>query len=134
MNDEKVYRNPSLAVDAIVFREPYGSDILLIERKNAPYGWAFPGGFVDYGESTENAVKRELEEETGMVAKRVELVCVASEPDRDPRQHVVSVVYIVEAEGEPVAADDAKNIGWFNINNLPKMAFDHEKIIKDKLK
>jgi ADP-ribose pyrophosphatase YjhB (NUDIX family) len=132
----KVYKNPSLTVDAIVIREVSGlgvPEILLIERENAPYGWALPGGFVDYGESTENAVARELLEETNLVALSTELVCVASDPDRDPRQHVVSVVYLVDAEGIPVAADDAKEFGWFKLDNLPELAFDHKEIIENNM-
>lgn len=136
MIETKSYRNPSLAADALVIRttEKGWFEILLIERKNAPYGWAFPGGFVDYGEATDKAAIRELEEEVGLIAKRAELICVASEPDRDPRQHVVSIVYLMHGvTGEPKAADDAKNFGWFDIRNLPEMAFDHEEILKNNL-
>jgi 8-oxo-dGTP diphosphatase len=132
--EEKVYRNPSLAVDAVVMRNIQGyAEILLIERKNPPHGWALPGGFVDYGESTEDAVIRELHEEVNLSGKVKHLVCVASDPDRDPRQHVVSVVYVVDWKGTPEAADDAKNFAWFDVRNLPTLAFDHEDIIKNKL-
>ena len=133
--NEKVYKNPSLAVDAVVLRDTKGyREILLIERKNEPHGWAFPGGFVDYGEATTAAVARELEEETGLTTTRVRLLAVASDPDRDPRQHVVSVVYECEGiSGTAIAADDAKDARWFPLRQLPTMAFDHEKIIKDNL-
>jgi 8-oxo-dGTP diphosphatase len=133
--NEKVYRNPSLAADAVVIRtDNRYPEILLIERKNAPHGWALPGGFVDYGEATDKAAIRELEEETGLVAEEAELLCVASKPDRDPRQHVVSIVYLMLGiEGQAVAADDAKNVGWFDLRQLPVMAFDHEEIIRNEV-
>lgn len=132
--EEKVYKNPSLAVDAIVTRNVRGyNEILLIERKNAPHGWAFPGGFVDVGESTEDAVVRELREEVCLHGSNPQLVCVASKPDRDPRQHVVSIVYSLSVKGTPKAADDAKNFDWFDMRELPPLAFDHEEIIKNNL-
>ena len=135
-HEENNYKNPCLTVDAIVSRfgmEKRMFEVLLVERKNPPYGWALPGGFVDYGESTENAVVRELKEETGLTGINVKLVDVASDPTRDPRQHTVSIIYKVDAEGEPIAADDAKNVGWFDLFNLPDMAFDHKKILNRNL-
>jgi ADP-ribose pyrophosphatase YjhB (NUDIX family) len=106
--------------------------IVLIKRKNPPYGWAIPGGFVDYGESLESAAVREAKEETML---DVELLCqlgAYSAPDRDPRLHTISVVFRAKANGKPKAADDAAEIGVFNKNNLPEnLAFDHEKILQD---
>lgn len=125
---EKVYRNPSLAADVIVFQKPLGKlKVLLIERKNEPFGWALPGGFVDYGESCESAAIRELEEETNLVAKEVYQLGIFSEPDRDPRQHVASVAFLASSiTGIPNAKDDAKNLAWFDIEILPTLAFpDH---------
>lgn len=132
--EQKEYRNPSLAADAVVIRNAKGfAEILLIKRKNPPYGWALPGGFVDYGEATDVAAIRELEEETTLKGYNAQLLTVASEPSRDPRQHVVSVVYTVDVYPgqEPKAADDAKEIRWFALNELPEMAFDHLEIIEN---
>lgn len=128
---------PLLAVDGIV--ELFDNDnnfkgIVLIERKNAPFGLAIPGGFVDIGETTEEAVMREIEEETGLEVKTIErFVGVYSKPDRDPRFHVVSLVYVLRAIGEPIAKDDAKAIKIIGLNNFENFdfAFDHKKIIKD---
>lgn len=125
--DKNEYPKPSLTVDAVVI---VLGKILLIERKNAPFGWALPGGFVDPGENAEQAVARELKEETGLIAGRIDLAAFASAPDRDPRGWVVSAVYQVTATGTPVAADDAKNVDWFDVDNLPQMAFDHKEIIE----
>jgi len=129
MNNKKF---PKLTVDAIVVKD---DKILLIERKNPPYGWALPGGFVDYGETVEEAVIRELKEETGLIAnkEKIKQFHVYSDPERDTRGHTVSVVFIVpEVDGTPAAADDAKNLSFFPLNALPdKIAFDHEKIIQD---
>ena len=129
--EEKKYRNPSLAVDAVI-RHRTDPSILLISRKNEPFGWALPGGFVDYGESTEDAVDREVMEEVSLEFKRAGMLGVYSDPSRDPRQHVVSVVYYGSAIGDnPVAADDAKEARFFLVENLPDLCFDHGQIIED---
>ena len=125
-------RNPSLAADVVVIREIDGVDkVLMILRKNYPYGWALPGGFVDYGEGTDVAAARELEEETTLKTDGVYQLGVFSKPDRDPRGHVVSVAYVAPgAEGEPEAKDDAKLFGWFELDKLPELAFpDHKDMI-----
>jgi 8-oxo-dGTP diphosphatase len=124
--DEK-HRNPLVTVDAII---EINGGIVLIERTNPPYGWALPGGFVDYGESLEASVIREAKEETCLNIQLLEQFHTYSEPDRDPRHHTVSTVFIANAAGTPHPADDAKNIGVFFRDNLPApIAFDHEKII-----
>lgn len=97
-------RNPYLTVDTLI--ETKGG-IVLIRRKNPPHGWALPGGFVDYGESVEHAARREALEETGLAVSLVRQFHTYSEPDRDPRHHTVSVVFIATATGHPVGADDA---------------------------
>jgi 8-oxo-dGTP diphosphatase len=129
------YRNPVPTVDIIIRMDDNRNDrcsIVLIERKNEPHGWAIPGGFVDYGESLEDAAVREAFEETTLRVKLVRQFHTYSDPGRDPRQHTVSTVFIATAEGTPAAADDAKNIGVFNINELPdSIAFDHREILQD---
>lgn len=126
---EKKYRNPLVTVDIII--EINGA-IVLIERKNPPHGWALPGGFVDYGESLESAALREAKEETSLDVVLQEQFHAYSEPDRDPRQHTVTTVFIATAGGTPKAADDARHLGLFTENNLPQpIAFDHGKIISD---
>ncbi|HPJ37902.1 MAG TPA: NUDIX hydrolase [Spirochaetota bacterium] len=129
------YRNPVPTVDIIIRMKNAPNDrcsIVLIERKNEPYGWAIPGGFVDYGESLEDAAVREAYEETTLKVKLIRQFHTYSDPGRDPRQHTVSTVFIAEADGTPVAADDAKDIGIFNINDLPEhIAFDHRNILLD---
>ncbi len=129
-NDE---RNPSLTVDGIVVVD---GRILLIERGRAPYAgrYALPGGFVDYGETVEDAVRREIEEETGLKAEIVRLMGVYSDPRRDPRGHTVSVVFIMDLKGGFLnAGDDAADAVWFPLENLPPLAFDHEDIVSDYL-
>jgi ADP-ribose pyrophosphatase YjhB (NUDIX family) len=126
------YRNPVLTVD-IIIETPKG--IVLIERRNPPYGWALPGGFVDYGETLETAARREAKEETSLDVELKSLLYVYSHPSRDPRQHTVSAVFIAKAEGTPRAADDAKNLRMFKPAQLPaELAFDHRKILDDYLK
>ncbi len=126
--------SPRLASDVLVVDK---DKVLLIERKNIPYGWAIPGGFVDLYETMEAAAVRELYEETGIIAKveEISLLGIYSDPKRDIRGHTVSAVYVYFGGGNPVAADDAKSAKYFNVNNLPdNLAFDHEKIIKEYCK
>lgn len=122
------FKNPALAADAII--ELDGGGIVLIERRNEPHGWAIPGGYVDYGESLENAAVREAKEETGLDVKLVELFQVYSAPDRDPRRHTVTSVFIARASGRPVADDDAADAGVFDETTLPSpLAFDHADVL-----
>jgi len=126
-------RSPLLTVD-IIFEIDNG--ILLIERKNEPYGWALPGGFVEYGETVESAAKREAMEETNLEPANLYLFGVYSSPDRDPRFHTVSIVFVATARGEYIkAGDDAKNAKIFTKETLPEnIVFDHKKIISDYFK
>ncbi len=124
----ELYKNPVPTVDIII---EVGTKIVLIKRKNPPYGWALPGGFVDYGESYETAAAREAEEETGLVVKNLNQFRTYSDPDRDPRQHTASTIFIAQADTEPVAGDDAAEAALFTEGNLPDLAFDHGKIVAD---
>ncbi|RJR21980.1 MAG: NUDIX hydrolase [Nitrospiraceae bacterium] len=122
-------RNPFLTVDAIIETE---GGIVLIKRKNPPPGWAIPGGFVDYGETLEDAVVRESKEETGLDIKIIRQFHTYSDPKRDPRHHTVTTIFIASATGTPVAADDAKEAGVFTRDNLPAdLAFDHRQVLED---
>nr|WP_275974344.1 NUDIX hydrolase [Argonema galeatum] len=106
--------------------------IVLIERKNLPLGWAIPGGFVDYGETVETAARREAQEETGLNVELIEQFHVYSDPNRDPRQHTMSVVFIATATGKPKAGDDAKVINVFESWRVPtNLCFDHDRILQD---
>ncbi|MBI5810956.1 MAG: NUDIX hydrolase [Deltaproteobacteria bacterium] len=126
----KQYKNPVPTVDIIIELEDKG--IILIERKNPPYGWAIPGGFVDYNETFEKAAVREAYEETSLRVRLKTQMHAYSDPKRDPRKHTVCVVFVAEARGTPVAADDAKGVGVFTEKNLPSpLAFDHAKILSD---
>ena len=128
------YKSPKLTVDGIVLKD---SKILLIKRKNQPFEgkWALPGGFVEYGEKTEDATIREVLEETGLKTKINHLVGVYSDPNRDPRGHTVSIVYVLDTidNGELKSGDDACDAKFFDLKNLPGLSFDHEVIIKDVL-
>src|SRR5215470_6024766 len=113
---------PPLAADVIV---EMGSQIVLIQRKNFPFGWAIPGGFVDFGETVEEAAVREAREEISLNVELRALLGVYSRPDRDPRGQTVTVVYIGRANGNPIASDDAKNVGLFDPELPPSpLAFD----------
>ncbi len=126
------YRNPFPTVDIII--ELQGG-IVLIQRKNPPHGWALPGGFVDYGESLEDAARREAKEETSLDIKELELLGCYSDPSRDSRFHTISTVFIARGEGIPKAADDAGNLAVFSTDNLPlPLCFDHNLIISDYIK
>lgn len=126
-------RNPYPTVDVIV-EIHHGEErgIVLIKRRNEPVGWALPGGFVDYGESLENAARREVEEETGLAVVLEDLLGVYSDPSRDPRQHNLSAVYVGHATGAPIGADDAAEAAVFPLNALPEpLCFDHGLILAD---
>jgi ADP-ribose pyrophosphatase YjhB (NUDIX family) len=102
------------------------------KRKNKPYGWAIPGGFVEYGESVEECAIREAKEETSLDVELLEQFHVYSDPKRDPRFHTISTVFIARAKGKPVGGDDAKEAKVFDENSLPdQIAFDHRKILED---
>lgn len=131
-------KTPYLAVDGVVrlWEGERFKGIVLVERRYEPLGYALPGGFVEVGETVEEAVLREVKEETGLDAQIVKLLGVYSEPNRDPRFHVVSVVFVLDAYGEPKGGDDAKKAVVFPIEDLPfdKIVFDHAKILKDYLR
>ena len=123
-------RGPLPTVDIII--EIEGKGIVLIKRKNPPLGWALPGGFVDYGETLEQAAVREAAEETSLRVELIRQFHAYSDPDRDPRGHTISVVFVARAFGEPRAADDAQEAGVFQADTLPSLlAFDHRRILDD---
>ena len=132
------YPHPAVTADCIVFnRERDKISVLLIKRKNEPYKdcWAFPGGFINIDESAEDAAVRELKEETGLEVSKIEQLKAYSNPDRDPRERVITIAFIAESKIKEVnGRDDAKEARWFDISQLPPLAFDHEQILKDAFK
>jgi 8-oxo-dGTP diphosphatase len=122
-------RNPFPTVDVIVERG--NGHVLLIRRTNPPLRWALPGGFIDYGESAEAAARREVLEETGVTVLLTDLLGVYSAPDRDPRHHTLTVVYIGRSRDPVAAGDDAAEVGEFGLDALPELAFDHARILRD---
>lgn len=131
------YKNPYPTVDIIIEIKRNNGEhgIVLIKRKNPPYGWAIPGGFVDYGESLEQAALRESKEETALDIRLIKQLHTYSDPKRDPRKHTISTVFIAEATGRPKAQDDAAEIGIFSRQEIDfSLAFDHEKILRDYFK
>ena len=125
------FQVPKITVDGVVFE---GKKILLVKRKHEPFQgkWALPGGFVEYGEKTEDAVVREVLEETGVKTIIRSLVGVYSDPHRDPRGHTVTVAYLINRiGGDLCAGDDASSVKFFKVNELPELAFDHASIVKD---
>jgi ADP-ribose pyrophosphatase YjhB (NUDIX family) len=132
-------RGPRLAVDCLILID---GKVLLIHRKNVPVGWALPGGFVEYGETVEDAVRREMKEETGLELDRLRQFRVYSDPGRDVRGHTVSVVFVAEGVGRPEAADDADRYRLVDLNDTPEagmtlgaeratLVFDHAQILRD---
>jgi len=127
-------KRPAITVDAIIMKD---QSILLVQRKHEPFQgfWALPGGFVEYGETTEKAVIREVREETGLETTVYRLLGVYSDPNRDPRGHTITVAYLVTpVGGNLVAGDDAALVRYFKGDELPRLAFDHTNIVKDAFK
>lgn len=134
------YPRPALTVDAVIFGlDENELKLLLIQRAQDPFKgrWAFPGGFVDMDETTEQAALRELQEETGITDVFLEQLYTFSAVDRDPRERVVSVAYFGLVKPSSLrfaAASDAADVGWFSINEIPPLGFDHAKILETALK
>jgi 8-oxo-dGTP diphosphatase len=128
------YKNPKITVDGIIKNN---NEILLIKRKNNPYknSWALPGGFVEYNEKTEDAIIREVFEETGLKTEIINLIDVYSDPTRDPRGHTISIVYELKIiNGKLESGYDASEVKFYKFNKLPdNLSFDHKKIISDYL-
>ncbi len=132
-------KTPHLSTDGIIKLyddNDFFKGIVLIERLNEPHGLALPGGFVDIGESVEDALVREMKEETSLDVKILALQNIYSNPNRDPRFHTASAVYLCEAKGKPKAQDDAKEVFVYPIKEIPleKLVFDHKKIVEDFIK
>jgi len=132
-------QNIKVTVDAVVFAyHDKELQVLLIQRKNDPFQgkWAIPGGFVEDDEDLDTAAARELEEETAIKVEQIQQFYTFGKPDRDPRGRAISVSYYTQVDAKlvsPEAASDAAATQWFNMNELPELAFDHEKIL-DKAK
>lgn len=127
----RTYRNPIPTVDIII---ECNSGIVLIERRNPPHGWALPGGFVNYGETLEQAAAREAREETSLETSDLRLLGCYSDPSRDSRMHTITTVFVAQGSGTPRAADDAVKLQLFPTDDLPiQLCFDHETILRDYL-
>ncbi|RLE53657.1 MAG: NUDIX hydrolase [Candidatus Methanomethylicota archaeon] len=129
-------RQPLLAVDAVILVNEHS--IVLVKRKKPPFEgfWALPGGFVEYGETVEAAVKREVFEETGLKVEVLDLIGVFSKPDRDPRGHVISIAFLTKAIGGTLKeGEEVGEVRAFKVDSLPEnLAFDHGEIIREALK
>jgi 8-oxo-dGTP diphosphatase len=135
--ESKVYVSKTfVTADSVVVKDST-NEILLIKRKNDPFKgyWALPGGFLDFNEDLEVGAIRELEEETQVKLDSMKQVGAFGKPNRDPRNHIVSVAYYAEVDDSinPIASDDALEVSWFPLDNLPQLAFDHSDIIKKAL-
>jgi len=122
-----------LTADAVVIKN---GSILLVKRTWTPFknGWALPGGFVEYGEKTEDACIRELEEEASIKGKMKTLIGAYSDPKRDPRGHTITIAYLVDyISGKLNSSGETREVKWFKLDDLPNLAFDHKVIIKDAL-
>lgn len=133
------YARPAITADSIVFvRTEEGLKVLLIQRGNEPFkgSWAFPGGFAEVGEALEATARRELEEETGLTNIPLRQLQAFSSPDRDPREHVITVAFfaLIDFKEEVAAASDASAAEWFSVSQLPELAFDHKEILAVALK
>ncbi len=125
---------PGLTCDILIQLNGDPRRIVLVRRKNRPLGWALPGGFVDRGETVEQAAVREAREETGLEIELIRQFHVYSDPERDPRGHTVSVVFVARAEGTPLGADDAAEAKGFRPDQFPAdIVFDHRGILRDYL-
>ena len=129
------YPRPAVTADCVVITKEKEPKVLLIQRGNEPFKgcWAFPGGFMNMDETTEQCAVRELEEETGLKVSNIQQIGAYSRVDRDPRGRTVTVAYlaIIDKPEAVKGLDDAAKAQWFPISNLPKLAFDHEEIMKD---
>ncbi len=128
------YPRPAVTVDVVIATRERNPRVLLIRRKHEPFvgRWAIPGGFVNIDETLETAARRELREETGVDAKRLEQLHTFGDPGRDPRGRTISVVYLSQVEAtklKPQAADDAAEVGWHRLRRPPPLAFDHADIL-----
>ena len=130
------YPRPAVTTDVAVLRVTERPEILLIKRKFDPFKgmWTLPGGFLNMDETLEETARRELLEETGIKAGELIKFDTYDRPDRDPRGRIITQVFVMiwdEKMGEPVAADDAEDFRWFELDNLPELGFDHAAVIRD---
>ena len=131
------YPRPAVTADCVVMTNEATPKVLLIQRGSEPFKgcWAFPGGFMNMDETTEQCAIRELEEETGLKVNNLHQVGAYSKVDRDPRGRTITVAYltIIDAPVNVIGQDDAANAQWFPISTLPALAFDHDEIMKDAI-